>query len=154
MPRSQETSSMFRKAGSVMLVPLVLRLGLATIFVTSGLQKITGPGNGWGSSWISDSAGYYIQPLPVAVQLAVAWCELAGGIALGLGLFTRLAALGIAGIMAGTIYWLTRAQGLQSGWDYNFAVIVMFLALVISGGGTLAIDKGIRIKRRIFPKSE
>jgi uncharacterized membrane protein YphA (DoxX/SURF4 family) len=56
--------------------------------------------------------------------------------------------------MAGTIYWLTGAQGFKSGWDYNFAVIVMCLALVISGGGTLAIDQVIRIKRRIFPKSE
>jgi putative oxidoreductase len=83
----------------------------------------------------------------------VAWGELAGGIALALGLLTRLAALGIAGIMAGTIYWLTGAQGFKSGWDYNFAVIVMCLALMISGGGTLAVDQLIRIKRRIFPGS-
>jgi putative oxidoreductase len=143
---------MFAKAGKTMLVPLVLRLGLATIFVTSGLQKITGPGNGWGSSWISDSAGYYIQPLPAAVQLAVAWSELAGGIALVLGLFTRLTALGIAGIMAGTIYWLTGAQGFKGGWDYNFAVIIMCLALVISGSGSPALDQLIRIKRRVFAK--
>ena len=56
-------------------------------------------------------------------------------------------------IMAGTICWLTGAQGFKSGWDYNFAVIVMCLALMISGGGTLAVDQLIRIKRRIFRKS-
>ena len=133
------------------LIPLVLRLGLAFIFIYSGLQKITVPGTGWGSSWIPDAPDF-IKPLPAAVQLAVAWSELIGGIALGLGLLTRLAALGVAGIMVGTIYWLTGAQGFKSGWDYNFAVIVMCLALVISGGGTLAIDQVIRIKRRIFPK--
>ena len=133
------------------LIPLVLRLGLAFIFIYSGLQKITVPGTGWGSSWIPDAPDF-IKPLPAAAQLAVAWSELIGGIALGLGLLTRLAALGIAGIMAGTIYWLTGSQGFKSGWDYNFAVIVMCLALVISGGGTLAIDQVIRIKRRIFPK--
>ncbi len=135
------------------LIPLVLRLGLAFIFIYSGLQKITVPGTGWGSSWIPDAPDF-IKPLPAAVQLAVAWSELIGGIALGLGLLTRLAALGVAGIMVGTIYWLTGAQGFKSGWDYNFAVIVMCLALMISGGGTLAIDQVIRIKRRIFPKSE
>lgn len=133
------------------LVPLVLRLGLAFIFVASGLQKITGPGNGWGSSWIRD-APYFIKPLPAPVQLAVAWCELAGGVALGLGMLTRLAALGIAGIMAGTIYWLTGAQGLKSGWDYNFVIIVMCSALVISGSGPLAVDQLIRIKRRVLAK--
>jgi putative oxidoreductase len=135
------------------LIPLVLRLGLAFIFIYSGLQKITVPGTGWGSSWIPDAPDF-IKPLPAAVQLAVAWSELIGGIALGLGLLTRLAALGVTGIMVATIYWLTGAQGFKSGWDYNFAVIVMCLALVISGGGTLAIDQVIRIKRRIFPKSE
>jgi putative oxidoreductase len=133
-------------------VPLVLRLGLACIFIYSGLQKITGSGTGWGSSWIPDAADF-IKPLPAAVQLMVAWGELAGGLALALGLLTRLAALGIAGIMGGTIYWLTGAQGFKSGWDYNFAVIVMCLALMISGGGTLAVDQLIRIKRRIFPGS-
>ena len=143
---------MFRRVGSAMIVPLILRLGLSFIFVMSGVQKITGPGNGWGSSWISNSAGYYIQPLPAPVQLVVAWSELAGGIALGLGLLTRLAALGIAGIMAGTIYWLTGAQGFKSGWDYNFAVIIMCLSLVISGSGALAVDQLIRIKRRVFAK--
>jgi putative oxidoreductase len=143
---------MFRRIGSAMLVPLILRLGLAFIFVVSGVQKIAGPGNDWGSSWISNSANYYIQPISAPVQLAVAWCEFAGGIALGIGLLTRLAAIGIACIMAGTIYWLTGAQGFKSGWDYNFAVIIMCLALVISGGGALAVDQLIRIKRKVFAK--
>ena len=143
---------MFRRVGSAMIVPLILRLGLAFIFVMSGVQKITGPDNKWGASWISNSANYYIQPIPAPAQLAVAWCELAGGIALGFGLLTRLAAFGIAGIMACTIYWLTGAQGFKSGWDYNFAVIVMCLALVISGSGALAVDQLIRIKRRVFAK--
>ena len=141
---------MIGKIGRSTLVPLILRLGLACIFIASGVQKITGPGSGWGSCWIPDES--LIRPLPAPVQLAVAWCELAGGIALGLGLLTRWAALGIAGIMAGTIYWLTGAQGFKSGWDYNFAVIIMCLALIISGSGTLAVDQLIRIKRRVFEK--
>jgi putative oxidoreductase len=138
------------KIGQSTLVPLILRLGLACIFISSGLQKITVPGSGWGSSWIHDES--FIRPLPAPVQVAVAWCELAGGIALGLGMLTRLAALGIAGIMAGTIYWLTGAQGFKSGWDYNFAVIIMCLALVISGSGPLAVDQLIHIKRKVFKK--
>ncbi len=144
---------MFGKFGKTALVPLVLRLGLACIFVASGLQKITGTGNGWGSSWIPNPP-YFVKPLPAPVQLAVAWCELAGGIALGIGLMTRLAALGIAGIMVGTIYWLTGEQGFKSGWDYNFAVIVMCLALTISGSGALAADQLIRIKRKVFEKDD
>jgi putative oxidoreductase len=142
---------MIENLGGKALVPLVLRLGLAFLFFASGLQKITGPNSGWGSSWIPDVPSF-IKPLPAPVQLVVAWSELAGGIALGFGMLTRLAAIGIAGIMAGTIYWLTGSQGLKSGWDYNFAVIVMCMALVISGGGPLAVDQLIRIKRKVFKK--
>lgn len=126
--------------------------GVGVYFYRQGTAKITGPGSGWGSSWIHDES--FIRPLPAPVQVAVAWCELAGGIALELGIFTRLAALGIAGIMAGTIYWLTGAQGFKSGWDYNFAIIIMCLALVISGSGPLAVDQLIRIKRKVFEKDK
>jgi len=132
-----------------MLVPLLLRLGLAVLFIHSGLIKIVGPGTHGGASWLVDDPNI-VKPLAAPIQIVVAWAELIGGIGLGLGLMTRVAAAGIALIMAGTIYWYTGAQGLKSGYDYNLAVIVMCLALLISGGGTLAVDRLIRIKRRIL----
>jgi putative oxidoreductase len=130
-----------------MLVPLVLRIGLAVLFAYSGFIKIVGPNVHWGATWIDPNL---VEPLAAPIQVAVAWSELIGGLLLALGLMTRLAALGIALIMGGTIYWYTGVQGFKSGYDYNFAVIVMCVALIISGGGTLAVDRLIRIKRRMF----
>src|SRR5260370_26394026 len=94
------------------LVPLVLRLGLAFIFIYSGLQKITVSGTGWGSSWIPDAPDF-IKPLPAAVQLAVAWSELIGGVPFGPGLFTRLGALGSPGGIGRHRFSPSRRPGLQ-----------------------------------------
>jgi putative oxidoreductase len=146
---------MFKTMSQNLLVPLILRLGLAVLFLYSGYIKIVGPSSKtvsdtqWGANWLPNEPEI-VRPLAPPIQVAVAWSELLGGLLLALGLLTRVAALGIALIMAGTIYWYTGAQGLKGGYDYNLAVIVMCLALIISGGGTLAVDRLIRIKRRMF----
>jgi putative oxidoreductase len=132
-----------------LLVPLVLRFGLAVLFVNSGLIKIVGPENHWGATWWTNDPNL-VKPLAAPIQIAVAWAELIGGLLLAVGLMTRLAAAGLALIMAGTIYWYTGEKGFKGGYDYNLAIIVMCTTLVISGGGTLAVDRMIRIKRRMF----
>src|SRR5262245_61730954 len=77
------------------LAPLVLRLGLAVIFIFHGVQKVS-PDNGWGTNWMGPNAD-----MPSVVQMLVAWGETLGGAALAIGLLTRVAALGIIVIMAG-----------------------------------------------------
>src|SRR5580700_815428 len=90
------------------LVPLILRLGLAAIFIFHGYDKVTGEGNEGGGAW----ANKFMSTPPSKVeQLAVAYGELAGGIAMAVGFLSRLAALGLAAIMAGAIYHVTGPQG-------------------------------------------
>ena len=96
----------------------------------------------------------------VAQQALVAWGELLGGAALAVGFLTRLAALGIIAIMAGaiaTVHWeqgfaLHAVEGpagpMPAGFEYNFALIVMCLAVVLLGGGTLAVDRVFRVGPR------
>src|SRR5262245_34005420 len=98
------------------LVPLILRAGLAVIFVFHGLGKVNAETE-WGWSWHPGGQDAMAGPL----QMAVAWGELVGGIALGLGLLTRLAALGIAAIMAGAIVTVHGEHGfaLPMGFEYN-----------------------------------
>ncbi len=129
------------------VVPLVLRLGLGIIFIYHGLEKVSTEGSQGGANW----AHAMPEPPPAATQMAVAWGELIGGIAVALGFLTRLAALGIALIMGGAIYTVTGANGfslLQHGYEYNFAILVMCLALILTGGGTLAVDRWFHLRRR------
>jgi uncharacterized membrane protein YphA (DoxX/SURF4 family) len=77
-------------------------------------------------------------------QLAVAWGELAGGIALALGLLSRVAALGLIVIQVGAVMTVTYEEGFSMagglGYEYNIAIIAMCAALVFWGGGRLSVD--------------
>jgi putative oxidoreductase len=128
------------------IVPALLRLALATIFIYHGLGKVGGEGTQWGAHWIT-SEGAPAAP----IQLAVAWGELIGGIALALGFLTRAAAIGIIIIMIGAIANVHGQHGFslaKGGYEYNFAIIAMALCLVLSGPGPFAVDRFFRFKAR------
>jgi uncharacterized membrane protein YphA (DoxX/SURF4 family) len=78
-------------------------------------------------------------------QFAVAWGELVGGIALLLGFLTRWAALGLVIIQVGAIFTVTGAKGFYfaggGGYEYNLALVAMCVAVLLLGGGTLAVDQ-------------
>ena len=115
------------------LAPLLLRLGLAVVFIFHGMGKVS-PDKSWGTAWHPE--------LSVALQAAVAWGEFLGGVALAIGFLTRLAALGIVGIMAGaiaTVHWQFGFPG-PKGWEYNFVLITMALAVALLGSGVLGLD--------------
>ena len=128
------------------IVPVLLRLALAAIFIYHGLDLVGGADKEWGARW------YTGENAPGApVQLAVAWGELIGGIALAFGFLTRLAAAGIIAIMAGaiaTVHWPHGFDIRQHGYEYNVAIIAMALCLILSGPGPFAVDRLFRFRRR------
>ena len=124
------------------LVPLILRAGLAVIFIYHGWEKVFTHGN-LGTGWHPD--------MNVILQALVAWGELIGGVALAAGFLTRAAAVGIAIIMAGAIVTVHGKHGFalsKQGFEYNFALLIICAALILTGGGTLAFDRWFRFRRR------
>jgi uncharacterized membrane protein YphA (DoxX/SURF4 family) len=97
-------------------------------------------------------------PLPTAlsdqwVQIAVAWGELLCGIAMLLGLYTRIAALGLIVIMVGAIYMVTGAHGFSNpagggGYEYNLAILAICVVLIIKGSGPLSVDGLLHSRRK------
>jgi uncharacterized membrane protein YphA (DoxX/SURF4 family) len=144
------------------LGPLVLRLGLAAIFLYQGFEKITRAGSEWGSEWHYTGppppppmfAGPNPPPapkhLPAPVQLAVSWGQVVCGLALALGALTRLAAPGLLVLRVAAIGIFTFLDGFSfpegGGYGYNFAILVMCVALIFLGGGSLALDPLLRGK--------
>jgi putative oxidoreductase len=136
---------MFTTFSKNVVVPVLLRLALAVIFVYHGQSLIGGAENDWGANWDKKP-----DAPPGVVQLAVAWGQLIGGIALGFGLLTRLAAIGIIIIMMGaiaTVHW-PKFDIREGGCEYNVAIIIMCLCLVLGGPGPLAVDRVFRFRRR------
>jgi len=98
---------------------------------------------------LAKAYGLGSQPMPESLQyhgtqLAVAWGELLGGLALILGCLTRLTALLLIVIQVGAIATVTWARGFSfaegGGYEYNVALIGACAALVFLGGGTLSLD--------------
>lgn len=116
------------------VAPLLLRLALGIIFLYHGSQKIMQNG---GAAWHPDP------DFPAALQAPVAWGEFLGGIALLAGFLSRLAAAGIIAIMIGAIATVHGAHGfaLPKGFEYNFALIMMCLAVIVLGSGRWSIDE-------------
>jgi putative oxidoreductase len=134
---------MFTSFSKNVVVPLLLRLALAAIFIYHGLDLI---GHEGGMNWAPRE-----KEIPAAAQLAAAWGQLLGGIALALGLLTRVAAVGIIVIMLGaiaTFHGLSEFHVSRGGFEYNFAIIVMCLCLVLGGPGPIAVDRVFRFKRK------
>lgn len=137
-------------SNKISFAALVLRVGLAVIFLYHGWHKIAGEENYYGASWADTLWRERSVPKPEslsfpAVQIAVAWGELLGGGALLLGLLTRLAALGMLIIQIGAIYLVTFSRGFtfrgDVGYEYNVALLTMCLAVLVLGGGALALDR-------------
>src|SRR5262245_33118762 len=130
------------------IAPLILRLGLAAILFYHGLIKVMDHD---GKNWLKPEL-----EVPAQVQMAVAYTEVVSAGLIAVGLLTRLAALAVVIIQAGAIYFITWNKGfvsLQSlqpgglgyryeavGWEYNFAMIVMALTLVLLGSGTWSLN--------------
>jgi uncharacterized membrane protein YphA (DoxX/SURF4 family) len=125
------------------VAPVVLRLALAAIILSHGALKVAYSQWSWHPS------------LSPEVQMAVAWGEIACGAALLLGLLSQVAALGTIVIQAGAIALETWKLGFQdvqagtttqgfnaigAGWEFNFAIIMMCVALLFTGSGPLSVD--------------
>lgn len=111
--------------------------------------------------WIDFDPKTDYDPWPRYAALAVAVTELVGGVLIGLGLLTRLASLGIAGVMLGAIWLTVVGPAVQSGhavlgflpdhaafdtdaWAkpmWLMALLCCSLALFFAGPGTLSIDR-------------
>jgi len=128
---------------------LVLRVMLGVVMFPHGAQKVLGWFGGYGLAgtlhYFTDTMGI---PLAFAV-LAIA-AEFLGSIGLVVGLFTRLAAFGIACEMAVAVFMVHLPNGFFMNWsgkqagegfEFHLLAIAIALALMIKGGGRWSMDR-------------
>jgi putative oxidoreductase len=130
---------------------LPIRIALGVIFIAHGGQKVFGL---WGGPGLPATMRQFHQFLgiPAWLALVVAFVEFFGGIALIVGVFTRLAALGLTVDMVVAVFMVHLRNGFFMNWtpaqhpnlghgiEYNVVLIGGGLALLITGGGKLSID--------------
>src|SRR5580700_11128554 len=123
-----------------------LRVGLAWIFIYYGAGKLFGWFNGPGlhaeSLYMSNSAHLHPGGLFAVLGGVI---EFFGGIALALGLFSRLAGAALFGDQVMAMITVTWANGINSesltpGYEFNMALAVLALVVVVFGAGRFSLD--------------
>jgi putative oxidoreductase len=129
----------------------LLRVLLGVVFFPHGAQKVLGWFGGYG---FIGTMGFFTGTLHVPALfafLAIA-AEFAGAIALILGLFTRVAALGIAANMLVAVAMVHWQNGLFMNWagnqkgegfEFHLLAIGVAVVLIIRGAGKWAADTAI-----------
>lgn len=118
---------------------LILRVTLGIIFLVHGLGKFQGG--------IENVAGWFSSiGLPGFLAYAVAIIELVGGIALILGLGTRIVSALLALIMIGAIFTVKLSVGFMgngemAGYEFDLALLAMSIYLTVAGSKMLAVDE-------------
>ena len=91
-------------------------------------------------------------PFPGLTGPFIALLESFGGIALVMGLLTRLVALGFVFDMLGTILLVQLKRGF-SGYEVEFLLLGSSLALVLTGAGRFSVDALLAGRREKNPAS-
>jgi putative oxidoreductase len=127
----------------------VARWVLAAIFFGHGAQKAFGWFDGMGFeralAVFQDTMG-----IPPPLTVFVMFTELAGAAGLLLGLLTRVAALGLLGVMvvapfANHLYprffmnWSGTRGG--EGYEYHLLAVALLLILIVQGSGAISVDR-------------
>ena len=116
----------------------LVRLVAGTVFAAHGAQKLfvfglDGVAGGFASMGV---------PMASVAGPAVALVEFFGGIALALGLFTRLASAGLAVVMLGAMLIVHLSAGFfaPEGVEFVLVLFTVALALAIAGPGRFSLD--------------
>ncbi|MHB1456255.1 MAG: DoxX family protein [Armatimonadota bacterium] len=141
------------KASAHSIAILILRLALGSIFFAHGAQKVFGAFEGRGIEGVIGMTTSFGLPMPVVMAWIVALIEFAGGIAVFIGFFTRIAAAGICINMIVAIIKVHMKDGFFA-CEFPLSLLAIALSLVVSGGGRISIDfllyKWLGVKNRFF----
>lgn len=128
---------------------LVARVVLGGVMLPHGAQKLLGWFGGHGFSgtmgFLTGDAG-----LPWIVAFTVILAESFGALALVLGLFGRVGALGVSAVMIGAVVTVHAGHGFFMNWfggqkgegfEYHLLALGLAAVVLVRGSGALSLDR-------------
>jgi putative oxidoreductase len=130
--------------------PAILRVALGAVFFAHGATKVLGWWGGYGFS--ATMSGFEHTGIPALFAFLAIVAEFCGGIGLILGLLGRVAAFGVACVMAVAIFKVHAVNGFFMNWtgqqkgegfEFHVLVLAMAAAIMIAGSGAWSVDRAL-----------
>ncbi len=90
--------------------------------------------------------------LPPELAIVIGLLEFIGGLAILLGVLTRIAAGLLAINMIGAILLVKLSKGFIDGYELDLLYLAIMISLMLTGPGNVSIEKNV-LKRELFPKA-
>src|ERR671929_1479444 len=124
--------------------PLPIRILAGIAFIIHGLPKLS---NVAGTEhFFANMVG-----LPAAMALPIGLLEVIGGIALLVGVLTRIASILFIIEMIGSTIAAKLSRGFVGGYEVDLLLMALSISLLLTGPGRISVEWNI-LKRELFPK--
>ena len=126
--------------------PLPLRILAGVAFIIHGLPKLSN---------IAGTEHFFANMvgLPASMALPVGLLEVIGGIALLVGILTRIASIMFIIEMIGSTITAKLSKGFVGGYEVDLLLMAISISLLLTGPGRICIEWNV-LKREIFPKGK
>src|ERR671912_3051980 len=121
--------------------PLPLRIIAGIGFMIHGLPKLLDITNTQNS--------FTNMGLPPELAVIIGLLEFIGGLAILLGIFTRIAAGLLALNMIGAILLVKLSKGFIGGFELDLLYLAIMISLILTGPGSISIEKNILKTRNL-----
>ena len=125
--------------------PLLIRILAGITFIIHGLPKF---------SDILGTGGFFASVgLPAELALPIGFLEVVGGIALLVGVLTRITAGLFIIEMIGSIVYVKLSKGFVGGYELDLLLVAISISLLLTGPGRVSIERDL-LKRELIPKGK
>jgi putative oxidoreductase len=126
--------------------PLSIRILAGIAFISHGLPKLS---NVTGTEhFFANSIG-----LPASMALPIGLLEVVGGIALLVGILTRIASILFILEMIGATITAKLSKGFVGGYEFDLLLMAIAISLLLTGPGRVSVEWNV-LKRELFPKGK
>jgi putative oxidoreductase len=126
--------------------PLPIRILAGIAFIIHGLPKL---------SDIAGTEDFFANMvgLPAAMALPIGLLEVIGGIALLVGVLTRVASIFFIIEMIGSTIVAKLSRGFVGGYELDLLLMAISISLLLTGPGRISVEWNV-LKRELFPKGK
>src|SRR5918911_2804430 len=126
--------------------PLPIRILAGIAFIIHGLPKLS---NVAGTEhFLANMVG-----LPAAMALPIGLLEVIGGIALLVGVLTRIASILFIIEMIGSTITAKLSRGFVGGYELDLLLMAISISLLLTGPGRISVEWNV-LRRELFPRGK